>query len=158
MVYYTDTTCKKDTISVSSLKKIIEPYRNSKSVTRSKLYVTSRKSGTLRKYQETLGVNFDSISNTLYYETDSLEENDVAIVLGSKFYKPRIKSSKWSYVVDEKGDTIKKPLYVFFVAFKNDKFKPHKQIVDFFEHTLDVKNIDEKCQRDTRANLLFYLN
>lgn len=158
LMVYDNSTCIRDTISVSSLKKEIVLSCNTESENNKKLYVTSRKSGTLRKYQEILCVNFDNIRNTLYYETDSLDGAQVAYVLGSRFYKPKIKNSKWLYVVDNKGDTIKKPLYVYFVVFEKDGFIPNKQIVYFFEESLKINILDTIKNRKSENGLIIHLN
>ena len=137
LMVYADTG-RDDTISVESLRRKIEPFLSKDEKERfekGKLYATSRKSGTLRRYESVLGVSFDSISNTLFYERDVLKDSDAAVVLGSKHYRPKTENSvnKWLYVVDKEGDTIKKPLYIYFVVFKENYFKPNKQIINFFE-------------------------
>ena len=142
MVYVADAANGDKTISVDALKEKIKPFQSkyNNNGSSKKLFATSRKSGTLRRYENVLGFSFDNINNTLYYETDSLKDSDVAVVLGSKYYRPKIdndNNDKWLYVVQE-NNTIKKPLYIYFVVFEEDDFKPNKQIVEFFKESLGI--------------------
>lgn len=146
MVYLKDTNQKGDTISYRTLKGKVNSFsKKNNSQKDGKLYVTSRKSGTLRKYQEILDVNFDTIINSLFYAPDTLKDTGRVLVLGSRYYKPTLnsKDSRGYYVIDEKNDTVKKPLYLYFVVFAKDDFKPNKQIVDFFEQYLKINNLRE---------------
>ena len=173
MVYIADAANGETTISVDTLKEKIKPFYYNKqrdtvyikqkdTVPSKKLFATSRKSGTLRRYENILGVSFDSISNTLFYDTDKLKDSDVAVVLGSSFYRPKIENwdnEKWLNVVDMNGHHIKKPLFIYFVVFeKEDNFKPNKQIIDFFEKVLNVKDLKQIKEGNVeRGKLISYI-
>ena len=151
---------------VSKLKDVIEKFKadsNSKvkdeqsQKMSGKIYATSRRSGTLRKYQEILHVNFDTISNTLFYETDSIKDSDNAIVLGSKYYKPgNLKNeNNWFYLYNV--EQIETPLYIYFVVFAKEGYKLDKQIVKFL-NTIDVSIHGEIKDKIKENDILIHLN
>lgn len=165
-VYFVKSNHKERTIPIGALKKKISPfYKHSEQATTGKIYATSRRSGTLRRYQEILEVNFDTISNSLYYETVAINDNKEVMVLGSSCYKPKLdnynKNDTISSLVvtnENPKRIVKKPLYIYFVVFAKDRFKPNKRIVDFFEKNLKIKDFEKKVNSQAYDSLLNHLN
>lgn len=155
---------KKETIAIQELIHTIDTVKKKDDV-----YTTSRRSGTYAVYKEKMG---DSILRScgLFYESTALDSP--FLVLSSKYYPP-IKVRKFKKLtVKDSTKVIEKPLYLYFVAFRdNDHYILNKHIGTFLKKLIDNdKNNEMIIRKDeiesweknglphSKGDSIYYLN
>lgn len=109
-----------------------------------RLYATSPGSGTLDTYNEKATLKlpsndtlFDGRRIFLFKDIDYIDSNwGNYIILGSKNYLPNdpTKSGRTLFVLDSDGNAIRKPIFLYFMAYsKKGEFVIEKEILNFFE-------------------------
>ncbi len=151
-----------DDVNIITLQELSTIFNNKKIKREFRFFSTSRNSGTLRTYQRYLSL----VDTTLqleslcfpFYEDDSPDYmkslNQVRdplkkkpfFVLGSKYYFPKeIVDQSIPLILMDDTITLKKPVYIYFIATKdpmNKKFKINKRIISFLKKIGAKQNID----------------
>ena len=118
----------------------------------SRLFTTSKTSGTLRSFQRCLskkdGINLDNFLDTqasfLFYINSSSDyintldgqDNLPYMILGSDYYYPKMLEKEYRrFHVSKDNAIIKKPLYLYFIAFKQNEHycEIRKPIIEFLK-------------------------
>lgn len=136
-------------------------------ISSSKVYATSEKSGTRKAYKEILPTQdtilIDSSSIKIYNEASNLSNfekiDDIGgIILGSTYYYVKIfrqieninnnKVFEELAVVDEKGQPVSKPVYLYFPAWKEkDRLEVAPCIYEFFKELKPSHKILNKIDK-----------
>ena len=160
---------KEGRVSISELAKTIKDSCGNKIKDTQKygLYITQKESGTYSIYHQILNdfVNIDSCKSLNWYADNltckELPEN--YILLSSKYYTPddifKSRKEEKKVVMDEKGDVIKKPMYLYFVGYtsgEDDKYITiPEEMVDFLKKLdEDTVNIISKKMHQERESVI----
>lgn len=120
------------------------------------LYATSMKSGTRDAYIDSNKANIQLLeeektakgeSIKLFTDNDPIiDSNNYFIVLGSKYYKPSggLSKAKPLIVTDSNGNPIKKPIYLFFMAYKSGEEYVIKDEIGTFLDEIEKNRISKK--------------
>lgn len=128
-----------------------------------KIFTTNKNSGTLNAYLDTLRFKHTGLNNymevrdskqlkQIFSSIDSLNINKKWLVLGSRYYKTKNVDAIPLTVLDTKydmihdtiiHDTIKKPIYVYFLLYKdNDSYRLPDATEDFLRTILKENDAD----------------
>lgn len=169
---------KNDSLAVDRTDMTISPKELAKQVAdirdnpdKARLFTTSKTSGTLRWYQRCLSKvdttivlvdMYNKQQAVLFYKDSSSEyintldkPGDVLpyFILGSEQYYPeKLEQSYDKFRVKDEGEILKKPIYIYFIAYKEDEYhcKVRRPIVDFLKEIDAGKKIADNYWKEIK--------